>query len=282
MTRILCISAIVISACTSASSTSSEVTVSATENDLVCWSSPGGEVAGPVAFVDSTEQANLVQPLVGIRGHAAAVGDINGDDRPDLMVGTFADRPTEDYALRGADGPNPDRLLMSDPTLALVDGWSDELFRTSGALFGDLDADGDDDLVLVRHAGIGGSADARSWVFENDNGSLVQKVEILPPEFRGRTPTVADFDGDGLLDIYVSEDRYGSTGGVLLHNQGNFRFSDVTAGSGLAGVFSLGARAADLNGDGKPDLVLSRGVFVNDGGLSFIDVTPDGYVAEPV
>lgn len=138
MTRILFTFAIVVGACTSASTTPTEAISQATTSDLVCWSSPGGDAAGPVAFDESTEQANLLQPF---RGHAAAVGDVNGDDLSDLVVGTFADRPAEDYAVRGVDGPNTDRLLVSDPVLTLVEGWSDELFRTSGALFGDLDAE---------------------------------------------------------------------------------------------------------------------------------------------
>jgi hypothetical protein len=286
MKRIIFTLTIVVGACTSAStqggpSADGTVAVAATHS-LVCWSSQTGGVSGPVVFVDSTEDFNLVESLIGIRGHAAAVGDINDDDFPDLVVGTFADRPIEDYAVRGADGPNPDRLFVTEPELVLVDGWSEELARTSGALFADLDADGDDDLVLIRHAGVGGNAEAVSRLFENDNGMLEFRKEILPAGFRGRTPTVADFDSDGLLDLYVSEDRYGSTGGLVLHNEGDFEFVDETAGSGLEAVFSLGARAADLNADGRPDLVLSTGVYTNNGSLTFKDETPDGYVTEPV
>ena len=286
MKKILFTLTIMVGACTSASTPdglSADSTVSvATTGSLVCWSSHEGGVSGPVVLVDSTEEFNLFEPLIGIRGHAAAVGDINDDDLPDLVVGTFADRPSEDYAVRGADGPNPDRLFVTDPALVLVDGWSEELVRTSGALFADLDADGDDDLVLIRHAGVGGNAEAVSRLFENVNGVLEFRNEILPAGFRGRTPTVADFDGDGLLDLYVSEDRYGSTGGLVLRNEGDFDFVDETVGSGLEAVYSLGAQAADLNEDGQPDLVLSTGVYINNGSLTFKDETPGGYVTEPV
>ena len=216
-----------------------------------------------------------------MHGHASAFGDVNGDGIADLFVGTFADRPPERYALRGAKGPKPDQLLVSGPDLEAVDGWSAQLQRTSGSLFADLDADGDDDLVLIRHAGVGGDREADSLVYENVDGSLHARAVLTPPGFRGRTPTVADFDRDGLLDLYISEDRYGEVGGLLLANLGSFEFEDRTIGSGLEGDFSLGATAADFNGDGLSDIATSNHIFVNRGGMSFVDSTPAGFVAEP-
>ncbi|MEX1124793.1 MAG: CRTAC1 family protein, partial [Acidimicrobiia bacterium] len=96
------------------------------------------------------------------------------------------------------------------------------------------------------------------------------------------TPAVADYDGDGLLDVYVSEDNSGETGGILLHNEGSLQFEDVTDGSGLEGVFALSATSGDLNGDRLPDLAASTAVFVNQGGLLFTEVTPDDYAAIPI
>jgi hypothetical protein len=239
-------------------------------------------VAGELRFRDGTEELGLLEPLTGIRGHAVAVGDINDDGYPDLVVGTFADRPPEDYAVRGADGPKTDQLFVSTPGLEAVEGWSVDLFRTSGAVFADLDGDLDEDLVLVRHGGVTGEADGVTELYENRNGRLVLVGELIGTGFRGRTPTVADFDSDGLLDLYISEDRYGETGGLLLINNGGLSFSDMTAGSGLAGEHALGARAADLNADSIPDLVLSEGIFINRGGASFEEVTPAGYITEPI
>ena len=257
-------------------------TTAAPTGEMTCWTAPATGTPGPISFEDATEEMGLIDPLIGMYGHTGAFGDPNGDGYPDLVFGTFADREIEDYQVRGADGPRPDQLVLSAPELEPVDGWSSELGRTSGAVFADFDADGDEDLLLVRHAGRDGDLPVPSRLFENVDGTLTAHGEPLPADFRGRTPAVADFDGDGLLDVYVSEDNSGETGGLLLHNEGSLEFTDVTEDSGLEGVLALSAAAGDLNGDGLPDLATSTAVFLNQGGLAFEDVTPADYEAIPV
>lgn len=246
-------------------------------SDLVCWSSPAEVGDGPVSFEDVTESYGLVDPLTGMYGHAAAFGSVNGDAYPDLVVGTFSDRPVDEYAVRGADGPSPDRLLVGGETYTPVD-FPVTMGRTSGAAFADLDGDGDSDLILVRNDRDG----VPSVIVENRDGNLEVRAEPMPPGFLARTPAVVDFDGDLLPDIYVAEDRYGDAGGILLHNQGGFVFRDVTAGSGLEGVFSLGATAADLDRDGNPDLVTSESVWFGNGDLTFEEGTPEGFSWEQI
>ena len=89
---------------------------------------------GPGELVDATEEYGLDAALAGIRGHAVAVADIDGDGWDDLFVGTFADREPETYG-RGDEGPAPDRLLRGSADGFVVDGDFDPpLGRTAGAL----------------------------------------------------------------------------------------------------------------------------------------------------
>ncbi|HVO64805.1 MAG TPA: CRTAC1 family protein [Terriglobales bacterium] len=76
----------------------------------------------------------------------------------------------------------------------------------------------------------------------------------------GMGVAVADYDNDGLPDIYVT----GYGGNALYHNLGNCKFEDVTEKAGVAGGgFSAGAAWADYDRDGKVDLFVSRYVHVD-------------------
>jgi enediyne biosynthesis protein E4 len=76
----------------------------------------------------------------------------------------------------------------------------------------------------------------------------------------GMGVAVADYDNDGLPDIYVT----GYGGNVLYHNLGNCRFEDVTEKAGVrGGGLSLGAAWGDYDRDGHVDLFVSRYVHVD-------------------
>jgi enediyne biosynthesis protein E4 len=71
----------------------------------------------------------------------------------------------------------------------------------------------------------------------------------------GMGVAVADYDNDGLPDIYVT----GYGGNALYHNLGNCKFEDVTDKAGVAAEgFSTGAAWADYDRDGRVDLFVSR------------------------
>jgi enediyne biosynthesis protein E4 len=76
----------------------------------------------------------------------------------------------------------------------------------------------------------------------------------------GMGVAVADYDNDGLPDIYVT----GYGGNALYHNLGNCRFEDVTEKAGVGGGgLSLGAAWGDYDRDGHVDLFVSRYVHVD-------------------
>jgi enediyne biosynthesis protein E4 len=76
----------------------------------------------------------------------------------------------------------------------------------------------------------------------------------------GMGVAVADFDNDGLPDIYVT----GFGGNVLYRNLGGCKFEDVTKKAGLAaGGFSAGAAWGDYDRDGFVDLFVARYVHLD-------------------
>lgn len=229
-----------------------------------CTSLPdAAQEPGPdsIEFADVTEDVGLLEPLKGMYGHATATGDVNGDGWLDLFVGTMKSGDVEAFQKRGAEGKAPDRLLLGGPDGFTVDEDFAEvpgdLYDTSGAVFTDLDNDGDLDLVVARGALGNASEHNDSVVLRNDNGNFTHAA-TLTEDTGARTIAVLDYDGDGLQDLFIVEDHYyNDADSKLLRNLGGFNFEDVTEEVGFPPFQGLGAASADFNGDGLPDLLLS-------------------------
>jgi hypothetical protein len=241
---------------------------------LTCWSAEPAPGTDTISFSDVTEASGLIMPLTGMRGHAAAWGDVNGDGMLDLFVGTFADRPADEYEVRGAPGPAPDRLLLGGPTAFRTDGaFPEGLGRTSAATFADLDADGDLDLVVSRNTRPDQPGGAFTEVLENQDGMFrVVGDSGFPSDLAARSVGVLDVNGDGLLDLLIAEDRWAGGSSILLRNEGGLRFADATEDAGLpTDVHGLGIGTSDLTGDGNTDLFVagSNRLFVANGDGTF-------------
>ena len=223
------------------------------DSETACWQATPTD-NGEGRFVDATTDLGLVEPLLGMRAHAAAWGDVDGDGRPDLVVGTFAGADDATFAVRGALGPAPDRLLFANSrNFEVTEEFLDEPARTSGAAFADLDNDSDLDLVLSRYPRE--RAPGPSLLLENNDGHMVERRSSgLPAEIAGRSIGVLDYDRDGRLDLLMVSDPRGDADSKLLRNLGNLEFEDVTTSSFVEGVFGLGIGVADLNLDSLPDV----------------------------
>lgn len=118
------------------------------------------------------------------------------------------------------------------------------------------------------------------------------------PETMGGGVALLDFDGDGLLDVFLvngAELRFPHPDGEepsktaskywnrLYRNLGSFRFTDVTEEAGLAGRgYGMGAAVGDYDNDGDPDLLVTAvgtgdvagaRLYRNESGERFVDVT---------
>jgi len=227
-----------------------------------------GSACAQFQFEDVTVASGLREPLAHILGHGAAWGDVDGDGDLDLYVGGFADRPNDAYGPPGRPVPSQLFVNLDDGTFRVADGPTRLFARTSGAVFADLNNDGLPELFMANNARgktrpgtpepQASAKSARSVLFENRKGTLRPLLDSgATPEslLSARNVGVLDYDGDGLLDLLVVEDRFTKQpGSALFRNLGGLRFEDATRKAGLSSdVFGLGLAVGDVNGDRKPD-----------------------------
>jgi enediyne biosynthesis protein E4 len=231
--------------------------------------------AEPFVFRDVAKEVGLTGPLRGMMGHAAAWGDVDGDGKLDLFVGTFADRPKALYEKGGATGPVPNQLFLQrrgrfELSTQKSIAWHG---RATGAVFADFDNDGRPDLYVTNNGRLGkdnllyhNRGDGRLELVTDRAGAPLQ----LPETARG--VAVFDYDGDGLLDLFVLA-TVGKGESMLFRNLGGMKFERSKALPGDA--TGLGVATGDLTGNGFPDVFVggSNRLFVNLGGGKFREAT---------
>ncbi len=134
-----------------------------------------------------------------------------------------------------------------DTVVALEDTAED----SANVSMGDLDGDGDPDLVLAK----GRHTPIRDRVLLNDGKGRFTASDLGPIADRTYTAALADLDGDGDLDIVVSNDTPDRK--LVYLNDGKARFT-VAGTWGVPEWSTRNAAIADLNGDGRPDVVAAN------------------------
>jgi hypothetical protein len=265
--------------------------------------SPAGDSAAAMRYgfrlTESSKQAGIdfrheaptldaklahIMPQVASMGAAVSIVDVDVDGLPDLYVTNSGEGSKNRLYRNRGNGTFEDIAGQ----LGLAELNRRETGVSMGAVWGDYDNDGYEDLLLYKWG--------RSELFHNDGGRSFTPVTTagLPNWANINSGVWLDFDRDGRLDFFLggyypehvnlwnladtkmmpASFEYAANGGrkYLYRNLGGGRFEEVSERVGLASRrWALAAVAADLRGSGYPDLFIANDygvseLFINEGG----------------
>jgi hypothetical protein len=206
---------------------------------------------------DGTFGAVVTYSSAGLYGLSVAVADVNGDDRPDLLV---------------ANGCANIDLCAMQGAVAVLLGNGDGTFQAattyiSGGAYpyslAVVDLNGDGNLDLAAANSFSGTVGV---LLGNGDGTFQPAVAYSSGDTANvaqiSSVAVADVDGDGKPDLLLTTESVGADGNnggavsVLLGNgDGTFQAA-VEYASG--GYLTLGVAAGDVNGDRRPDVLIAN------------------------
>ena len=248
-------------------------------------------------FTDVTEKAGVAGDGYDV---GVAIGDYDNDGRPDIY--TVGVTRNHLYHNNG-DGTFTDVTDKARVSGGVYDG-SKKMWSVAAAWV-DYNNDGLLDLFVSNYV---------KWEVNKDPLCMMAKVrsycspehyEQLPNTLyrnngdgtftdvsvetgiaqhpgRGMGVTIADYDGDGFIDIFVAND---DSPNQLFHNIGGKRFEEVGAAAGVAYtqdgriVSGMGSNFIDINNDGRPDIWMTAlpmqtfPLYLNRGNGEFDNVT---------
>ena len=235
--------------------------------DVVVSSPRSREVDILFGNADGTFTLGL-STLLGVFPGWLATDDLNGDQLPDIVI---ADERRGGLFILINNGDSS----FAPAQLQLIDG------APFGVAIGDFDQkDGNDLAITDRTAN-------RLTVLLNDGQSPPHfgNASTYPVEAGPEDVFAADFNGDGPLDIVTLDNSGSTTKEVTL-----FLFDKLNAGAPVfkrVGNFGVGEapsdlHVADLNGDGRPDLVMLNQPGMGTGEFNLLFARSDGLLEQSI
>ena len=189
---------------------------------------------------------DIAAGLTGVASASVAWADYDNDGDPDLLVGG-SDNGTLAFTLTRIYKNNGNGTFTWENAITLPGAFNGQ------AIWGDVDRDGDPDIVTV---GQNAAGVAQLVVCRNNGGFFASTTTLAGMATTAGSVALGDYDNDGDLDLVVTGNR--STDGVgvvqVLDNDGAGTFT--AHGASLLRVAQSRAAWGDYDGDGDLDLAV--------------------------
>ncbi len=216
--------------------------------DLVC----GNAVQGTTLYLNAEGVFGAAPVWVSqVHGtYSVDLGDVDGDGDLDLVVGNgfnlVVQGRTKTLLYRNDNGRFGDVPVWSSASEAF----------TTAVVLGDVDGDGDLDLVL-------GNREARTELYLNDGGDFGSAPAWYSQDHETQDVVLADVNGDGGLDLVCGNRLQSAT--LYLNTGTSFGATPDWSSPVPSTLVTLAAALCDIEGDSDLDLVLglSRGLMLH-------------------
>jgi hypothetical protein len=236
---------------------------------------------GDGTFTDVTRQAGVSNPLWST---SAAFADFDSDGFVDLFVANYVDFSLDNNKwcgdhhrrIRAYCHPDsyegvPDTLYRNNGNGTFTDvsakaGIVDRWGKGLGAVFSDLDDDGDPDLYVAKDS-------VPNALWRNEGNGTFRDVTLSSgtgysedgvPE-AGMGTDAGDFDGDGRFDLVVT--NLSGEVNELYRNRGTLRFEVATFPAGFGEIslpfVGFGVNFFDYDNDADPDIYVANGHIID-------------------